>query len=215
MSDEDLSGLERQVERGNLFTHTALSRGFLRFHELESFVYGLIDALVARGAVTTEEVAGAVEAVRGQLETDGEIPEPGLALRADSPEQAGSPPVHVDCAARMHICHAVCCKLDFALSAGEVEAGKVKWDLGRPYLIRHDSHNLCVHNDRSTGGCRVYADRPLPCRRYSCAKDERIWKSFERMELNQGWLDEHLAPSEPRLRHAMLAGRGDPELPAD
>jgi hypothetical protein len=35
------------------------------------------------------------------------------------------------------------------------------------------------------------------------------------MELNQEWLDEHLVPSEPRLRHAMLVGHGDRERPAD
>jgi hypothetical protein len=35
------------------------------------------------------------------------------------------------------------------------------------------------------------------------------------MELNQEWLDEHLVPSEPQLRHAMLVGHGDLERPAD
>jgi hypothetical protein len=45
-----------------------------------------------------------------------------------------------------------------------------------------------VHNDRRTGGCTVYADRPAICRRWSCANDARIWKDFERMELNVAWL---------------------------
>jgi Fe-S-cluster containining protein len=102
----------------------------------------------------------------------------------------------------MHICHAVCCKLNFALTAEEVDAGKVKWDLGFPYIVRHDADGLCTHNDRATGGCGVYADRPGICRRYSCANDRRIWKDFEKMELNSEWLDEHL--SEPtRIRVAL------------
>src|SRR5262245_3163987 len=203
MNGDDLDRLGRQVERGSLFTHTALGRGFVRLRELESFVYGLIDVLLARDVVSKEEIAGAVESVRRQLDAAGEIPEPGVALRVDDGPPA-QPPVLVDCAARMHVCHTVCCKLDVVLSAGEVEEGKVKWDLGRPYLLRHESDGLCTHNDRRSGGCGVYGDRPLPCRRYTCANDGRIWKDFEKMELNDEWLAENLAESRPRLRHAML-----------
>ena len=204
MNGDDLDRLGRQVERGSLFTHTALGRGFVRLRELESFVYGLIDALIARGVVTQDEIADAVASVRDQLDASGEIPEPGVALRVDSAEPA-PPPVVVDCKARMHICHAVCCKLHVVLSAGEVEEGKAKWDLGQPYVLRHESDALCTHNDRETGRCGIYADRPFPCRRYTCANDERIWKNFEKMELNHEWIDENLAESRPRLRHAMLA----------
>ena len=209
MSRDDLDRLGRQVERGSLFTHTALGRGFVRLRELESFVYGLIDVLLARDLVSQEELAGAVASVRRQLDEAGEIPEPGLALRVD--ERAAAAPVPVDCAARMHVCHAVCCKLDFPLSAPEVEAAKVKWDLGRPYLIRHESDGLCTHNERGTGRCGIYNDRPLPCRRYTCANDERIWEDFENMKLNTEWLDANLTKSEPRLRHAMVvADRSEP-----
>jgi hypothetical protein len=56
-------------------------------------------------------------------------------------------------------------------------------------------------------GCLAYEDRPAPCRRYTCANDERIWKDFERMELNTEWIEANLTPSEPRLLHAMLAAR--------
>ena len=207
---DDLDRLGRQLERGSLFTHTALGRGFVRLRELESFVYGLIDALIAREVITEDEVAEAVGLVRGQLDAAGEIPEPGVALRVAETE-AAAPPVAVDCAARMHVCHAVCCKLDVVLSAREVEDGKAKWDLGRPYLLRHESDGLCTHNDRKTGRCGIYGNRPVPCRRYTCATDERIWKDFEKMELNDEWLAENLAESRPRLRHAMLtAPAGEP-----
>ena len=208
MNPDDLDGLGRQVERASLFTHSALGRGFVRLRELESFVYGLLDVLLARSVVSEEEVAAAVESVRRQLEKSAEIPEPGVVLRvpdADEPDE----PVPVDCAARMHVCHAVCCKLDVALSAPEVESGTVRWDLGRPYLIRHEADGLCTHNERGTGRCGIYSDRPLPCRRYSCANDERIWKDFEKMELNHEWLAENLSVSRPRLRHTMLVAPPD------
>ena len=116
---------------------------------------------------------------------------PGVAFRVD-PEDP-PPATEVNCAERMPICHAVCCKLGFALTPPEVESGKVKWDLGFPYMIRHESNGYCSHNDTTTGRCSIYADRPSLCRRYSCAGDQRIWKDFEAMELNEEWIRERLA----------------------
>jgi Fe-S-cluster containining protein len=113
-----------------------------------------------------------------------------LLLRRDD-GQSESPAVPVDCSARMQICQAVCCKLDFALTREEVLGGQVQWDLGRPFFIGRATNGYCVHNDRRTGGCGVYADRPSICRRWSCANDPRIWKDFEQMELNVEWLSAH------------------------
>jgi Fe-S-cluster containining protein len=114
----------------------------------------------------------------------------GLVLRRDDTVAERSA-VPVDCSARMPICQAVCCKLDFALTRGEVLAGQVQWDLARPFFIGRAANGYCVHNDRRTGGCTVYADRPAICRGWSCANDPRIWKDFERMELNAEWLQAH------------------------
>jgi hypothetical protein len=207
MSDDELAALLRQVERAGLFTHSALGRGHLRQRELESFVYGLIDVLMTRGVIGEEELAAAVQGVREEMDSSAEIPEPGVVLRIDEPEAAVAPPVEVDCAARMHVCHAVCCRLDFALAYDEVESGVLRWDMGRPYIIRHEADGMCVHNDRASGGCGVYADRPTPCSRYSCAGDERIWTDFDAMELNTAWIEENLEGGGPRLLHAMLAAR--------
>jgi Fe-S-cluster containining protein len=94
----------------------------------------------------------------------------------------------------MHICQAACCSLPFPLSADEVEAGDVKWDLGHPYVIRHTEEGYCVHNDRSTGGCDVYDKRPGVCRGYSCAEDDRIWLDFDNMVLNEEYLRSRRRP---------------------
>jgi len=198
-----LDALERQVERASLFTHTALGRNGLRLNEVESFTYGLLDALLAKGVLSSDEVSAAVENVRLQMVSQGDVPNGGVALRVDGPE-AQAPPVKVDCAARMHICHAVCCRLDFALTQTEVESGRVKWDLGRPYYIRHEANGFCTHNDRATGGCGVYENRPAICRNYSCANDGRIWKDFEKMELNHEWLSEHLVEERPRALRVLM-----------
>jgi hypothetical protein len=43
-----VSDLERQMERGSLFTHTVLGTNLERLNEVETFTYGLIDAGRAR-----------------------------------------------------------------------------------------------------------------------------------------------------------------------
>lgn len=134
---------------------------------------------------------------------------PGVVLRQDAPDAEA--PAVVDCAARMPICHAVCCSLQFPLSAEEVDAGKVRWDLGHPYMIRDSSDGYCCHNDPQSGSCTVYEDRPQVCRGYSCAGDTRIWSDFDGMVLNHQWLDEHLG-RDRRVRVSIMAsqqGDGD------
>jgi hypothetical protein len=130
-----LDSVERQVERGSLFTHTALSETAERVTEVETFLYGLVDVLVASQVIDQDTLGQAAAAVRGELDQREETMSPGVALRVDT-EMPADVFVPVNCAERMHVCHAICCRLHFALSAAEVETGTVKWDLGRPYQIR-------------------------------------------------------------------------------
>ena len=53
-----------------------------------------------------------------------------------------------DCAGRVQLCHATCCRLPFALSKQDIREGIVHWDLGQPYLIAHNGHGTCSHLDR-------------------------------------------------------------------
>lgn len=94
------------------------------------------------------------------------------------------------------------------MSAGGAE---LKWDLGRPYYIRHESDGLCTHSERGTGKCGVHKDRPVFCRNYSCANDKRIWKDFEKMELNHEWIDQNVNPTQPRALR-VLAGNALPPM---
>ncbi len=202
-----LSQLERQVERGQLFAHTALGESALRLGEVEVFLHGLVDTLLAKGVIAEEDMVAAMSKVRAELEERNELNRARTMVRSEDPANVRKTATKVDCQTRLHICHAACCRLDFALSIPEVESGKVKWDLGRPYFIRRDSHGSCVHFDPQSGGCQVYSDRPGVCREYSCADDHRIWKNFDEMELNQEWIDAHLsAATEPHLVQALMHG---------
>ncbi len=195
--DDRLGDLERQVERGSQFAQAALEQMGGRLAGAVGCLHELVDLLKARGVLAETDLAAE--------ERDDDDPEepveaadaparmswPGIALRVEPEEPA--PPVRVNCAERMHICHAVCCKLNFALTPEEVDAGKARWDLGFPYMIRHGSNGYCIHNDTATGRCSVYADRPGVCHRYDCTNDPRIWKDFDNMVLNEEWIRTNLA----------------------
>ena len=90
----------------------------------------------------------------------------------------------IDCENRTHLCKAACCRLRFALSKQDIEEGRIKWDLGRPYMIAHDAEGYCTHLDRETSRCTVRESRPLPCRGYDCRQDKRIWLDFATKTIN-------------------------------
>lgn len=202
--EHDLAKIERQIERGSLFTHTIVSRNADLIHEAEFFLYGVIDTLIKKGILTQDEVLESAVKVRKEMEEKGQTMGPGIALRIDGDDTKQEKTVAVNCSERLHVCNAVCCRLHFALSGEEVESGTIKWDLGEPYYIRHESSGCCHHLDSSSFGCSVYENRPRVCCQYSCAKDERIWKDFEKMILNKEWIDKNLHASKPRIFTAQM-----------
>jgi Fe-S-cluster containining protein len=198
-----LDEIERQMRHASFFTQASFEQHGRLTSKLDVYLSSVIELLLDRGVLDAEELAKAVDANReehsqeakARYETDGTLPAwPTVMVRQDDPDQPDIPEIEVDCEARMHICKAVCCSLPFPLSAAEVEAGDVKWDLGHPYVIRQNADGYCVHNDRSNGHCDVYHRRPGVCRGYSCAHDERIWKDFDNMVLNHEYLDNRRRP---------------------
>lgn len=197
---DPLDELDRQVERASLFTHASFDRIAMRASGIQAELHELVEVLREKGILDSGDLQPATPVVPQAEGAEEDPPGPGwpaIALRGEG--AAPRPVVEVNCAERMHVCHAVCCKLSFPLTAPEVDAGKVRFDLGFPYFIRHDADGYCTHNDRATGRCNVYHDRPGICGHYSCAGDERIWKDFEAMELNHEWLDANLGDA-PRIR---------------
>jgi hypothetical protein len=209
--DADAAELARQTERAQLFMHTALGRNALRLHEVESFAFGVLDVLLSKGLVSNEEISEAVQRVRDETSARGEALGVGIALRIDEASAPEDATVVVNCEERMPICRSICCKLDFPLTVEEVEAGGVQWDLGRPYHIRHDADGFCTHRDRATGFCGTYGSRPGICRGYSCAHDTRIWKDFDRMELNTEWIEAYLQQREEPQAMAVVLYREHPD----
>jgi Fe-S-cluster containining protein len=195
--------LERQLKHASYFMQASLEQHGRLTSKLDVYLTSLIELLLNQGVLDAENLAKAVDTNReehaaeakSRYDTDGTLPAwPTVMVRQDDPDQPDMPEVEVDCEARMHICKAVCCSLPFPLSAAEVEAGDVKWDLGHPYVIRQNTDGYCTHNDRSNGHCGVYDKRPGVCRGYSCAHDERIWTDFDNMVLNEEYLANRRRP---------------------
>lgn len=197
--------LERQVVRAQQRVDTVLGEHAERLGETTAFLHGVVDVLLAKGIISIEELTPAITNVRDEIQRRDE-PDAALVILR-SPAGASEPTVTVDCSARYPICKAACCKLDFALTVAELESGAVKWDLGRPYFIRHERDGYCTHAGREDHRCGIYENRPGICRAYSCANDTRIWKNFEAMELNREWLDENLrGDRDPVVRRVMMGG---------
>lgn len=198
LDTEAIKELELQLERSGFFTHSSLSRQAERINEIESFLYGLIDSLLEKGIIEKEKFEEIVKIVKDETLKRKEHFHAGVAIRVDNKEEEKFVPVN--CEERLHICKAVCCKLNYALSIDEIESGKVKWDLGQPYFIRQKKNGYCSHLDSDKKCCSIYADRPSVCKKYSCANDDRIWKDFEKMELNTDWIETNLQEGKIQLQ---------------
>jgi Fe-S-cluster containining protein len=202
--------LSYQMERGSQMLQASLNNVFQRLATMDEILGEVVEALAANDLVEPSQVPAAIRAFgvarsgdQGDAEQvsgpamdpskdaddDDTFRWPAVVLGTTDDDETPGP--EVDCAARMPVCHAVCCMLKFALTPDEIEAGVVKWDIGHPYLIRGGRDGYCVHNTPE-GGCGVYSSRPRVCRNYSCAKDGRIWKDFDGMVLNTEWIDSYL-----------------------
>jgi hypothetical protein len=196
-----IDDLDRQIRRASFFSQASLERHGRETRKIEAYVAAMLDLLFEHGVLKPEELGDKVRAKQAEeaeqaaaerAKNDSMKDWPSIVIREDKPDAPEAPEEPVDCDARMHICHAVCCQLRFPLSSDEIEKGKVKWDLGHPYVIRHSEEGFCVHNDRASGRCGVYDDRPRVCSRYTCRNDDRIWKDFDNMILNDEFLQERL-----------------------
>jgi hypothetical protein len=86
----------------------------------------------------------------------------------------------IDCAERLPICQARCCKFTVCLSAQDLDDKVFNWDYAKPYQIRKKEDGYCAHSEAETHRCSVYGHRPATCRTYDCRNDRRIWIDFER-----------------------------------
>src|SRR5262249_8383734 len=109
-----------------------------------------------------------------------EVPMPRVRLAEMGDKYAEGESVEIDCASRIHLCHARCCSFKFFLTKQDLDEGVAKWDYGNPYWIKQAADGYCIHSDPATRGCLIHAKRPHVCRRYDCRNDKRVWIDFEK-----------------------------------
>jgi Fe-S-cluster containining protein len=189
--------LRTEVAQGFVYSHSRANANTSKVLEVASFSYALIELLVERGIVSVEELDERKRKHGEKILEKFNKAGVGVALMKDDQDKyACTSSVTIDCDARMPLCHAACCRLSFALSVQDLEEGKVRWDLGRPYMNRREADGYCHHLERGSCACTVYEARPLVCRVYDCRKDARIWKDFENRVINPN-LDAILAGGKP------------------
>jgi Fe-S-cluster containining protein len=171
-----------QLAQGLIYTHSRLNANARKTREAAAYIYALVELLHDKGIIGVEELETRREALEAQLQAQSKQEGQGVAFQ--DPEQdkyTFTDSVAIDCANRVHLCKASCCRLPFALSRQDVREGIVQWDLSRPYLIEHGPDGYCTHIEQGGCGCSIYAHRPVPCRGYDCRKDRRIWLDFDQM----------------------------------
>ncbi len=174
-------GIRSEVAEGLRYAHTRANANTGKLVEVASFAYAAIELLSEKGLLGIEDLDDRQKVVAGRLVEKFMDQGMGVAFQAPEHEKYGfESSAEIDCASRVPLCRAACCRLRFALSRQDVEEGVVAWDFGHPYLIARGADGYCVHLDRGCLGCTIHDRRPVPCRAYDCREDKRIWADFEK-----------------------------------
>jgi Fe-S-cluster containining protein len=177
--------LREEVAQGFLYAHSRANTNSSKLLEVTSFSYALIELLVERDVISVDELDARKEEVSKRLAEKFAEKGMGVALTTEEKDASGDAlDVEIDCENRLPLCQAACCRLRFALTVRDVEEGKVKWNLGQPYMIRQGDDGYCHHFDRQQHHCGIYENRPFVCRAYDCRKDKRIWEDFENRRIS-------------------------------
>jgi Fe-S-cluster containining protein len=175
-----LEELRDDFAEGLMYSHSRENANTSKVLEVASFSYALIELLNERGVISLEELDERKRKVGQRLVEKFAEKGMGVALTDDEKDKyAYERTVEIDCENRLALCRGACCRLSFALSVQDLEEGTVKWDLGRPYMIRRKSDGYCHHLETERKRCGIYEQRPIVCRAYDCRKDKRIWEDFE------------------------------------
>jgi Fe-S-cluster containining protein len=184
MQGEAMGGVRGEVVEGLRYVHYQLGANTGKVLEVSSFLYALTELLIEKDIITEEELNERKIAVAERLVKKFRELGMGAVFQEKEQDKYGLDEVLIDCESRRPLCKAACCKLSFALSRQDIEESIVKWDLGHPYMVAKEGDGYCVHIDKTTYKCKIWENRPVPCRGFDCRNDKRIWLDFEKMVIN-------------------------------
>lgn len=169
-ADEVYRALAQALRRAN----EARERSNKELAEVRAGLAQLITVLSGQGVLNAGHQR-LIEKMSGRAAAGGP---PSVRLRQYVDKYA-VPGGDIDCAARLHLCHARCCAFSFELTTQDLDEGGVLWEVEEPYVIRHEADGWCSHLDRGSRGCTIYLTRPAACRGFDCRNDRRVWIDFE------------------------------------
>lgn len=177
--------LRREVSEGLVSADARLSKTRIDSLEAAAFLYALVELLVEKNLLSIDELDDRKRDVAKRLVRKHEDDGGGVLLQEPEYDKYNfQEEVEIDCATRIHLCGAACCRLPFALSRQDIREGVVRWDLGQPYLIAQGEDGYCTHLQPGNCRCTVHEKRPVPCRAYDCRKEKKIWLDFEKGVVN-------------------------------
>ncbi len=169
-----------ELGRGLIYIHEKLGTRILEHQKLSAHVYALTEALIANGSLSLREFERRKSAAEKSMMDDALTHWEGAQVLTSETDKYEVEPVEINCAERMHLCKAACCRLSFYLSKQDLREGIVRWDVAQPYHILRREDGYCTHCDPATKRCNVHEHRPVVCRGYDCRHDARIWEDFEK-----------------------------------
>ncbi len=178
--DDEPQGMGDDLGPGLIYIHEKLGNRILEHQRLSAHVYALTEALIANGTLGLREFEKRKAATEQAMAADAETSWEGARVLNDATDKYEVEGVKVNCAERIHLCKAACCRLSFYLSKQDLRENVVRWDVTHPYHIQQREDGWCTHCDPTTKRCQVHQQRPLVCRGYDCRQDPRIWEDFER-----------------------------------
>ena len=183
---DDLPDLRQEIINGLLYTHGRLNANTQLAFEAQCQLAALTRLLCQKDIITAKELEEQEEIAGRELGKVFQERELGVMIQNPTQDKYNlkEKAVKFDCAKRIHLCRAACCRLSFALSGQDVQEGIVRWNLGRPYMIVHQKDGYCSHLDRETLTCTIYKRQPVICQTYHCRNDKRIWVDFDNMVIN-------------------------------
>jgi len=179
MDDDKGDETDPELARALVYVHQKLGVGLLQHQELSAHVYALTETLIAAGLIERDEVERRKDSARELMVESAKAHWEGVEFLTEETDKYEVSGPEIACAERIQLCRGACCRLEVHLSRQDLAEGVVRWDVGRPYTLRHREDGSCHHQDPTTKSCGVHGQRPLVCRQYDCRSDPRIWIDFE------------------------------------
>ncbi len=200
--EPDPGALDPDLARALVHVHDKIGLRIVADQQLTRHLYALTELLVGAGVVSLEELEERKKSLDQRMKPKARTRWGTAQVYEDVRDKytLKSPPI--DCASRIDVCKAACCRMSFHLSRQDLEENQVRWDVARPFHIARRADGYCTHVDPADGHCRVHAHRPAVCREYDCRQDDRIWKDFDTC-----------VPSDAVAAMPVLAGRATQVAP--